>query len=197
MNRPSLNLASSNTVAVLKNRTVMIAIAAGLLIVLIWFLAFFSPQGKDLTKYKAQETQLQVQQSALEAQLAQLRATSKAAPQLEALQTQYANLIPPTADIYNYINIMSGTAATAGVHLVSITPASAGSVVPGTGLQAIPISVVTQGTYDATLSFIKSIYALPRLTVINAMTLSGGGPGTNRSTVLAETYSMTIYTTAK
>jgi Tfp pilus assembly protein PilO len=197
LNRPSFDIKSSSIVAVLKNRTVMIALVAGLFVVLIWFVAFFSPQGKDLTKYKAQESQLQTQQAALQAQLTQLRATSNAAPQLEALQSAYVNLIPTTADIYNYINLMSTTATSAGVHLVSITPSSAGTPVAGTSLQAIPISLITTGTYDTTLAFIKSIYSLPRLTVINSMTLAGGGPGTNRGTSLSETYSLTIYTTAK
>ncbi|HUZ11136.1 MAG TPA: type 4a pilus biogenesis protein PilO [Acidimicrobiales bacterium] len=188
---------SSSTAAVVKSRPVLIALGVGLVVLLIWLLAFFLPQGKDLSKYHAQQQQLQTQQSQLEVQLAQLRATSKATPRLLALQAQYTNLVPPTADIYNYINLMSSTAAASGMHLVSITPSSTGTPVPGTSLQAIPVSLVTTGSYDSTLGFIKAVYALPRLTVVNSMSLTGGGPGTNRSTSLNESFSLTIYTTFK
>ena len=188
---------ASSTRAVLRSRPVFISLGVGLVVVLIWMMAFFLPQGKDLTKYQAQQQQLQTQQSQLEVQLAQLRATSKATPRLLALQAQYTDLVPPTADIYNYINLMSSTAAASGVHLVSITPSGTGTPVPGTSLQAIPVSLVTTGSYDSTLGFIKAVYNLPRLTVINSMTIAGGGPGTNRSTSLNETFSLTIYTSLK
>ena len=188
---------SSSTLAVVRTRPVLISLAVGLVVLLIWALAFFLPQGKDLSKYRAQQQQLQTQQASLQAQLAQLRATSKATPKLLALQAEYTDLVPPTADIYNYINLMSSTAAANGMHLVSITPSSAGTPVPGTSLLQIPVSLVTSGSYDSTLGFIKAVYALPRLTVIDSMSLTGGGPGTNRSTSLNESFSLTIYTTSK
>ena len=53
------------------------------------------------------------------------------------------------------------------------------------------------GPYDNLLTFIKDIYGLPRLTQINALTISGGGPNTSRSTVLNMTATLTIFTTAK
>jgi len=181
----------------LKDRRVVLAATGALVIVLVWLLAFFLPQGKQLSKYRAQEQQLQTQQSALEAQLAQLQATSKAVPKLLSMQAQLNGLIPSTPDIYNYITQMSDTAAATGVHLVSITPSTIGTPVTGTQLQSIPVTVATTGTYDNTLGFIKAVYGMPRLTVINSMTIAGGGPGTNRSTILNEGFTMTIYTSAK
>ena len=129
--------------------------------------------------------------------MAQLRATSRAVPKLLALQSQLNGLIPPTPDVFNYITLMSNTVSAAGVHLVSITPTTSGIPVTGTNLQGIPITLSTTGTYDSTLGFIKAIYALPRLTVINTMSISGGGPTTNRSTTLTESFSLTIYTSEK
>jgi Tfp pilus assembly protein PilO len=188
---------SSNTTAVLRSRSVLVGVGVGLVVLLIWLVAFFLPQGKDLSKYQTQQRQLQAQQSQLELQLAQLRATSKATPKLLALDAQYTGLIPPTDDIYNYIKQMSSTVMASGEHLVSITPSNVGSPVPGTSLYAIPIALNTMGTYDSTLALIKAIYGMPRLTVINSMSISGGGPLTNRGTTLTENFALTIYTTAK
>ena len=183
--------------ALLKDRRIVLALVGAVVLLLIWYVVFFLPQGKNLSKYQTQQAQLIRQQSLLEAQLIQLRATSKAVPKLLTLQAQLDGLIPPTADIYNYITLMSNTASTSGVHLVSITPNTTGAPVPGTELQSIPISLTTTGTYDSTLGFIKAIYELPRLTVINSIAIAGGGPGTNRSTSLDETFSLSIYTSAK
>jgi Tfp pilus assembly protein PilO len=188
--------ATSPVSTLLKDRRVIIACGSALVLALVWLIGFFLPQGKDLSKYQAQQEQLGSQQSSLEAQLTQLRATSKAVPQLLSLQSQLDGLIPPTADIYNYITLMSNTASATGVRLVSITPTTTGAEVTGTDLQAIPISLSTSGSYDDTLGFVKALYALPRLTVINSIAITGGGPGTNRSSSLNESYSLTIYTSA-
>jgi Tfp pilus assembly protein PilO len=197
INIRSVRKPSASTLAVLRNRQVVLSMVAAVVLVLIWALAFFLPQGRTLSKYQTQEQQLQSEQSQLQVKLAQLRATSRATPKLLALQTRYSSLVPATSDIYNYITLMSSTAGANAIHLVSITPGSTPSPVAGTSLQAIPVSIVTAGTYDNTLGFIKAIYAMPRLTVINSISLTGGGPGTNRGTVLSETFSLTIYTTGK
>ncbi len=182
---------------VLKNRRVLLAIGVAVVLALVWLVAFFLPQGKELSKYQSQQQQLETQQSSLEARLVQLRATSKAVPKLLALQSQFNGLIPSSPDVYNYLTLMSNTASAAGVHLVSITPATSGTPVAGTNLFAIPVTLNTTGTYDSTLGFIKAIYALPRLTVIDSVSISGGGPPTNRSSSLSESFALTIYTTAK
>jgi Tfp pilus assembly protein PilO len=181
----------------LKNRRIVLTIGAAAVIVLVWLIAFYAPQGKNLSKYQTQRQQLQQQQAGLEAQLVQLRATSRAVPKLVALQSQLEGLIPPTPDIYNYITLMSNTATASGIQLVSLTPTNTPAPVAGTDLQSIAVTLTANGTYDDTLGFMKAIYALPRLTVINSVTISGGGPTTNRGTVLDDTFSLTIYTTAK
>jgi Tfp pilus assembly protein PilO len=113
------------------------------------------------------------------------------------MQATLSGLIPTTPDFYDYITLMSNTTAAAGVHLVSITPSTSGTPITGTDLEAIPVILSTSGTYDSTLGLIKAIYALPRLTTINSMAITGGGPGTNRSTLLDETFSLTIYSSAR
>jgi Tfp pilus assembly protein PilO len=60
-------------------------------------------------------------------------------------------------------------------------------------VSVIPVSISASGTYDQTLAFIKALYALPRLTVISSVDISGGGTQTTRSTALQSTYSLDIF----
>ncbi len=179
--------------SVLRNRTVLLVIGATVVVLLVWLLAFFLPQGRQLSKYAAERTQLQGEQARLEAQLQVLQATSKATPELLMLQAKYGSMVPATPDMYAYISQMAATATQAGVGLTSMTPSSTGAAVTGTTLLAYPVTVAVTGTYDNTLGFLKALYAMPRLTVVNGITISGGGPGTNRGSPLNTTFTLTVY----
>jgi hypothetical protein len=87
---------------------------------------------------------------------------------------------------------MVATTAKAGVKLNTITTGSPGTAT--NGISAISISLSTTGTYDQTLNLIHLLNTLPRLTIIDDLTLQGGGPNTTRSTTLSETFALTIFT---
>lgn len=177
------------------SRTLGIAIVVTLVVVLVWLLAFFNPQGHKLAGLQTQEQQARSQQLQLESQLAVLRADSKESPLLQALSQKLSAAVP-SSDGGNYVYLgttLPNTATAAGVHIESISP---GAPVVAGGVSVTPISVATQGTYDQTLAFIKALYALPRLTVVTNVQLGGGGPKTNRATVLTETIALDIFAQA-
>lgn len=183
---------SSGLKSILRNRKAMLAIGISLVVVLVWLLAYFLPQGKQLSKYQAQRQHLQAEETALQAKLRELRATSKATPQLLQLQAKYGAAVPASADMYTYISQMSATVAQAGVNLVSMTPSSSGSPVTGTSLESYPVTVVVSGTYNNTLAFLQDLYTMPRLTVVSGLTIAGGalgGGGTFNSTFTLSVYS--------
>jgi Tfp pilus assembly protein PilO len=176
----------------LRSPRVLISLVVALVVVLVWLFAFFLPQGKKLNTLNTQEMQLQVKQAALQAQLAALERTAVATPQLLALQAQFAVAVPPLPNTYTYISTMVATTKAAGTKLVSITTGSPGA--PVSGISPIQVSLSTTGTYDQTLTLIHLLNTLPRLTIINAVNLLGGGPNTTRSTTLNESFSLTIFT---
>jgi hypothetical protein len=65
INIRSVRKPSASTLAVLRNRQVVLSMVAAVVLVLIWALAFFLPQGRTLSKYQTQEQQLQWEQSQL------------------------------------------------------------------------------------------------------------------------------------
>ena len=176
----------------LRSPVVLIGLVVALVVVLIWLFAFFLPQGKKLNTLNTQEQTLQTQQAALNAQVAALQKTSEATPQLLALQASFAVAVPPLPGTYTYITTMVATTAKANVKLNAITTGSPGT--PTNGISAISITLATTGTYDETLNLIHLLNTLPRLTIINDLSLQGGGPGSTRSTSLSESFSLTIFT---
>lgn len=176
------------------SRTVVIAAIVALVVALVWVLAFFEPQGHKLTNLHLSEEEAQSEQLQLEAQLNRLRADSKQSPQLEALSQKLDAAVPADTGIYEYLGTtLPDTAQAAGVGILSISPSS---TITSGSVAITPISLSTKGTYDQTLAFIKALYSLPRLTVVTSLNLSGGGPGTNRGTVLQETINLDIFAQA-
>src|SRR5271166_2346845 len=180
----------AKTLDVLKNRTVLIGLAVALLVVVIWLVAFFLPQGSKLSKLNTQEATLQTKVTAGNAKVAALKRQALNTPALEALSKQLSGYVPSTPDIFNYITALQNTATAAGVTVTTLSP---NQPVPGTGqtFATIAVAMNVSGTYDEILAFIKGLYALPRLTSINAIAISGGGPTSNRSTALNGDFTLT------
>jgi Tfp pilus assembly protein PilO len=177
------------TVAALKSRPVLLGIGVAVLVVILWLVVFFVPQGHKLSAINNQTQQARNEQAQLNARLAELRKYSSESSVLQALNGRLQAALPSTEDIYDYITALSNAAKTTGVVVQSVTP----SVPQAAGnIAVIPVSVQTKGTYDQAVAFIKALYALPRLTVITEVSLSGGGTDSTRSTPLDETFSLEI-----
>jgi len=168
----------------------LLVIGGSVLVLLIWFVAYFSPSGKQLVSINTKTQTAQTEQAQLNAELTRLRAYSKETGTLALLSQRLSSALPPTTDIYDYITALSNAGTAASVKVLNIDP---GTAVAEGSVSVIPVSITASGTYDQTLSFIKELYALPRLTVIGSLTISGGGTGTTRSTVLQSTYSLYIF----
>jgi type IV pilus assembly protein PilO len=174
----------------LRNRTMMLVIGGSVLILLIWFVAYFSPSGKHLSAINTQTQAAKTEQSQLNSQLARLRTYSKETGTLALLSERLTSALPPTTDIYDYITALSNAGSAANVKIVSIDPGTAAAAGP---VSVIPISLTAAGTYDQMLAFIKALYALPRLTVISSLEISGGGTATSRTSTLQGTFSLEIF----
>ena len=130
-----------------------------------------------------------IQRPAAQDRLARLKTYSKESAEFEALSQRLTAAVPATSDVYDYITALSNAAAATGVDVTSVSPSSA---VTGGNVAVVPVSLSVSGSYDQTLAFIKALYALPRLTIITQVSLTGGGNGTARSTGLTSEFSLYI-----
>jgi len=173
----------------LRQRKVLIAAVVGLVVLLIWFVGVFVPEGHKLSAVNAKSQQAQAQQVALQDRLARLKAYSKQSAELEALSQRLTAAVPTTTDVYDYITAISNAATGTKMKVSSVNPSAA--TASGT-VAAIAVTVSVMGSYDQTLAFIKALYALPRLTVITSISISGGGNGSTRSSPLTDQFSLDI-----
>ena len=198
-----MSAATSNTVAALKRPPVIIAISAVLLVLVIWLLAFFLPQGHKLSTLDAKQQTLQQLVDAGNAKVAHLKHTFQHVGQFEAKQTKFETYVPSTPDLFkttaNYTSSLSATVAASGMTLTSVSPSTSrtSSSSSASSLTSIPVVLTVTGTYDNLLTLITNIYSMPRLTLINGVGVKNGGPGTNRSTPLQVTLDLDIFATAK
>jgi type IV pilus assembly protein PilO len=174
----------------LRQRKVLIAAGIGLVVLLIWLVAVYSPEGHKLAAVNAKAQAAQTQNSALQVRLARLKVYSKQSAEFEALSQSLTEAVPATIDVYDYITAISNAASGTGVKVSAVNPSNAISA--GT-VAAIPVTVSAAGNYDQTLAFIKALYALPRLTVITSISITGGGANSNRSTSLTDQFNLVIF----
>jgi type IV pilus assembly protein PilO len=183
---------SNEALSGLRNRTMMLILGGAALVLLIWYVGYFSPAGKHLAAINTQTQGAQTEQAQLNEQLAKLKTYSHETGKLMQLSDRLAAALPPTTDIYNYITALSNAGASAGVSIQSVSP-NIPSV--ASGVSVIPVDLTVKGNYDQTLAFIKALYNLPRLTFITSVEISGGGGTTNRSTSLTDSLELDILAT--
>jgi Tfp pilus assembly protein PilO len=184
---------TTDKLGALKNRTIVLIIGGSLLVLLIWFVGYFSPSGKQLAAIKTQTQTATSEQAQLNSQLARLRTYSNESGELALLSDRLGAALPPTTDIYDYITALSNAGAAADVKIQNIDP---GTTTAGGPVSVTSVNISTTGTFDQTLAFIKDLYALPRLTVITSVQIVGGGAGTTRSASLQTSYSLDIFAMA-
>jgi len=192
--------AGTRPIDVVRTTPVLVAIVVALVVVVVWLLAFFLPQGSKLSKLDTQETALRQQVQQGNARVAALQREALTAPKLQAELAKLKAYVPATPDEFTYPSILKAAVSAAGAHFVSVTIGSEALPVAGSSpgsFTVIPVTLDVTGTYDQLLSLVTRIYALPRLTDIPTMDITGGGPGTNRSTALTADLGLQTFTSAK
>jgi Tfp pilus assembly protein PilO len=167
-----------------------------LVVALLLWVAFISPQNSKLSSLRAQQTQLQTQQTGLEAKLASLRSEqqklSTSCADLQKISTQIPSVQNPTdidAEESSFESQFNGLAASTGVTLTQFsgfTPATSATgtavaATPSTGstgstgtVVPVPTNLQVTGTYGQVLAFVNGLDTFPRLFVIQKFVLSIG-----------------------
>jgi Tfp pilus assembly protein PilO len=167
-------------------RIVTIAVIAAVGLTGLWYLLLWSPQSKHLQQAHSSVAAAQQQQVSLGQQLSSLR---RQQPQLPAKQAQLSRLkgaVPDTPQLDQLLDQLRVAESAAGVQLQSLTPtqpgplssgqasgstASTTSVAAG-GLQGITLTMQLTGSYFQVADFVNRLNALPRLIVLNNLSLS-------------------------
>jgi Tfp pilus assembly protein PilO len=177
------------------NRRLLIPIGAGIVVLVLWFVALWGPQGSALSKARKRATTAEQQRGTLRDQLTRLQQSKRDEPlkrsQLETLRVA----VPDDPNLAQFILDANDAASRSGIDFLSITPtpptAAGGqagtqagttpTTVAGGGGGAAPVSIrlgmTITGGYFQVLDFVNRLNRLPRLVVVDTVSVSSGASG--------------------
>jgi Tfp pilus assembly protein PilO len=165
----------------MNRRSLFIALGAGVLALLVWYFLLWSPQGKALDRARQRQQVAADQIDELEARLNQLRDAQRNEATTRAQIAQLQEAIPDEPNLAQFILDTNDAATRSGIEFLSIspTPPAAGSAVdpttgapvPGTPSQ-VGLNVSISGGYFQVLDFVNRLVDLPRIVVIDSLTVS-------------------------
>ena len=158
----------------MKNRPVLIAVGAAVLLTILWYFMLYSPQSGKIDEAKQQRTAEQQRESELAARLTRLKNLEANAVVLERERARFLTAVPDTDRIDEFIIQVNERAADAGVRFVSVAPAQPGAGPPA-AVTPISLQMQVQGDYFAILRFMEALRDGPRLVVVDNFSLSGQG----------------------
>jgi type II secretory pathway component PulM len=152
-------------------------IAAGvmLLIVVVWYVAIYSPKSSDLSKAHDDLTSAQANQQSLKAQLSNLRGLEANRPKQQAVLQKLSAAVPPTPDLAGFILQANDIATQAGVSWLQVSPGVPGG---GTGGPTqITLSMQLEGGFYQVYDYLNRLENMQRLVLVDSVSLSSKGQG--------------------
>jgi Tfp pilus assembly protein PilO len=156
-----------------KRPAVFGTILATIVIALVWWFAWMTPQASKLSSINTQQSQAQGQVAVLQSEIAQLRSESsllsKELPYLKFFESQIPSLPLQgqlTAQLYQ-LSLKTKTFISA----LSDSTVSPPSSVSG-GYSTMPITIELTGTHNEVISFLQGLYSMQRLVTIQSVSLT-------------------------
>jgi Tfp pilus assembly protein PilO len=158
----------------MSRKRLAVAAAAFFVVLAIWYVALWSPQGASLQKAKLSATATLQKEVTLKAQVASLQKQRSQVPAFRAQLAQLNQSLPANAEVDKVIDDVNAVVLKSGVTLSSLTtPIAVGKVaIGGTGAIPLNMTMSVSGTYSQLIEFINQINAMPRLTVVDSFGLT-------------------------
>ncbi|MGA2036356.1 MAG: type 4a pilus biogenesis protein PilO [Acidimicrobiales bacterium] len=180
-------------------RVPLLTALGAIVIALVVYLAWISPEGSKLASLRTQQTQFKSQQTQLRAEIAKLNREKSNLGTTCATLTNDVNEVPGTPDVDAFLHQVTTLAVKSGdpnTPSISVTQAT-GSTQGDSGATPVAITFTLQGTYGQMSTFLQGLYssdALPRLFTISSITIAGGPAAVGGSAPAAATpnYDLTL-----
>ncbi|MBV8295609.1 MAG: type 4a pilus biogenesis protein PilO [Acidimicrobiia bacterium] len=186
------------------NRRLLIPVGVGLGVLILWFIALYSPQGSALSDAKKRTSQAAEERATLQDQLTRLQQARRDLPLKQSELETLRVAIPDDPNLAQFILDANDAASKAGIDFLSITPTppstsggvtttpttSAGAPAGGGGAATTPVPVhigmTATGGYFQVLDFMNRLNSLPRIVVIDSVQMTAGAGGSTLSVTFAE-----------
>jgi type IV pilus assembly protein PilO len=163
----------------LGRRSIVIGVVAAFVVLLLWWFLLWSPQRKKVDDAKARTEAAQQQAAQLRVTLSRLqelkRTEALKRSQIEALRIA----VPDQPNLAQFILDANDAANKAGIDFLSVTPsppatAAAGGGTPAGAPAAVNLAMSITGGYFQVLDFVNRLTDLPRIVVIDNLSLAAG-----------------------
>lgn len=171
----------------MNRRSLLIGLGAAFLVLLIWYFLLWNPRGNAIDAAKSRREAAEGQVAELTARLNQLRDAQRNEASTRAQIARLQEAIPDEANLAQFILDSNDAATRSGIDFLSISPtppaagstvdAATGAPVQGVVPSQITLSISITGGYFQVLDFVNRLTDLPRIVVIDGLTVSGGQGG--------------------
>jgi Tfp pilus assembly protein PilO len=155
-------------------RTPVITGVATLVLGIVIYAAWISPEGSHLAKLHAMQTQLQTQQSQLQIKIAALKKEKSQLGANCAQLTTNLTEIPGTPSVDSFLQQITALTVSSGdpnTPSISVTQAAAGAKA---GVTQVQVGMTLAGTYGQMTEFLNGLDTFPRLFTVTSLTVAGG-----------------------
>jgi Tfp pilus assembly protein PilO len=177
----------------LKRFRIPVLIGVGALVLgLIVYAAWISPEGSHLAKLQAARAQLQTQENGLQIRIATLRREkTQLGANCQQLTTNLTE-IPGTPSVDSFLNQVSALAVSSGDPTTpSISVTAAASAASG-GVTPVTVALTLAGTYGQMTSFLQGLNTFPRVFTVTTISVTGGPVVSGGQTVSPATAGYTL-----
>lgn len=157
-------------------RNLVLVFAAGLVVIAAWFFLLWKPKGAELDAAHDREVAAEARASQLQVRLAELRDAERRRPELVADGERLAAAVPAEAQLADFLLAADRAADEAGVDFVSVSPSPVVASTTG-GPAEVPLSIEVGGGYFRVLDYLDRLLALPRLVVLDTVSVTGNEGG--------------------
>jgi Tfp pilus assembly protein PilO len=157
-------------------RIPLFTVVGALIVVVVVYLAWLSPEGSKLSTLQAKQTQLQTQQTGLQAEISTLEHEKSELPTTCAALTNDVTEVPGAPDVDSFLQQVTQLAVQSGdpnTPSISVTQAT-GSTQAVSGATPVAVDFSLAGTYGQMSAFLQGLYSFPRLFTISSVTIGGG-----------------------
>jgi Tfp pilus assembly protein PilO len=158
------------TFDLLKRPPVYGTIAGVVVLLLVWWFAWMSPEGNKLASVNTQQSSLQSQIASLNSQIAILKAQSALVPGELPYLAKFNGAVPNLPESGVLTEELFGLMNSTKTFISSLNDSTVTS--SGTGFSTIPVQISVTGSEDQVVNFMKGLYTLPRLVTIQSVTLA-------------------------
>lgn len=156
-------------------RMMAIAIGAGLLVLVLWYFMLWKPQQNSISDAKDRRQTAEDQAAQLRVTLSRLEELRRGAALTQSRIEQLRVAVPEQPNLAQLILDVNDAANRAGIEFMSITPSPPTAAAAG-GASAINLSLSLTGGYFQVIDFVNRLTALPRVIVIDTISLGGSQP---------------------